>query len=277
MHGELLKARCGWCGRREDCRGDLSVETICEGCWQAGAMRPDVVWFGEMPDRPRPHRRRPRGVRPLRRDRHLGRGLPGGRLRRRGPGARHPDRRAQPRALGQRPRLRRAAATVRRPRRCRPSSRGCWRSRADARGVAPLLAGLAGRRGPLRPARRADDGQPRAASPARARASPPSSPTARSRPSTPARSAGCELRLAGRRGRWLLRLGDTGAHVGLGAFRAPLRRPRRMEHSRTAASSLTIPTTVWSSSVRTAASRPKAARSTPPAGPSRARGTVRTN
>jgi NAD-dependent deacetylase len=49
MHGELLKARCGWCGRREACRGDLSVETVCEGCWQTGAMRPDVVWFGEMP------------------------------------------------------------------------------------------------------------------------------------------------------------------------------------------------------------------------------------
>lgn len=49
MHGELLTARCGWCGRREACRGDLSVETICEGCWQTGAMRPDVVWFGEMP------------------------------------------------------------------------------------------------------------------------------------------------------------------------------------------------------------------------------------
>ena len=49
MHGELLKARCGWCGRREECRGDLSVETICEGCRRTGAMRPDVVWFGEMP------------------------------------------------------------------------------------------------------------------------------------------------------------------------------------------------------------------------------------
>ena len=49
MHGELLKARCGWCGRREDCREDLSVETICAGCWRHGAMRPDVVWFGEMP------------------------------------------------------------------------------------------------------------------------------------------------------------------------------------------------------------------------------------
>jgi hypothetical protein len=32
-------------------------------------------------------------------------------------------------------------------------------------------------------------------------------------------SGGCELRLAGRRGRWILRLGDTRAHVGLGAFR----------------------------------------------------------
>jgi NAD-dependent deacetylase len=49
MHGELLKARCGWCGRREDCRGDLSVDTICEGCRRAGGMRPDIVWFGEMP------------------------------------------------------------------------------------------------------------------------------------------------------------------------------------------------------------------------------------
>jgi NAD-dependent deacetylase len=49
MHGELLKARCGRCGRREECRGDLSVETTCQGCRQAGGMRPDVVWFGEMP------------------------------------------------------------------------------------------------------------------------------------------------------------------------------------------------------------------------------------
>ena len=32
-------------------------------------------------------------------------------------------------------------------------------------------------------------------------------------------TAGCELRLAGRRGRWILRLGDTGAHGDLDAFR----------------------------------------------------------
>jgi NAD-dependent deacetylase len=49
MHGELLVARCGWCGRRAECRIDLSVDPVCEGCRQDGAMRPDVVWFGEMP------------------------------------------------------------------------------------------------------------------------------------------------------------------------------------------------------------------------------------
>jgi NAD-dependent deacetylase len=49
MHGQLLVARCGRCGRREPCRGDLSAETVCAGCGRAGAMRPDVVWFGEMP------------------------------------------------------------------------------------------------------------------------------------------------------------------------------------------------------------------------------------
>jgi NAD-dependent deacetylase len=49
MHGELLMARCGRCGGREDCRQDLSVATVCKGCGEAGAMRPDVVWFGEVP------------------------------------------------------------------------------------------------------------------------------------------------------------------------------------------------------------------------------------
>jgi hypothetical protein len=33
-------------------------------------------------------------------------------------------------------------------------------------------------------------------------------------------SAGCELRLPGRSGRWILRLGDTGAHGDLAGFRA---------------------------------------------------------
>ena len=29
--------------------GDLSVESICPACGRVGQMRPDVVWFGEMP------------------------------------------------------------------------------------------------------------------------------------------------------------------------------------------------------------------------------------
>ncbi len=47
MHGELLKALCAHCGERQACTGDLCVETLCGG--KPGGMRPDVVWFGEMP------------------------------------------------------------------------------------------------------------------------------------------------------------------------------------------------------------------------------------
>ncbi|MGJ0397463.1 MAG: NAD-dependent deacylase [Methylocystis sp.] len=46
MHGELLKARCASCGAVSDCRNDLTVDSRC-GC--AGALRPHVVWFGEIP------------------------------------------------------------------------------------------------------------------------------------------------------------------------------------------------------------------------------------
>jgi NAD-dependent deacetylase len=49
MHGELLAARCGGCGWRGAWREDLSVELACPGCARAGGLRPDVVWFGEMP------------------------------------------------------------------------------------------------------------------------------------------------------------------------------------------------------------------------------------
>jgi len=49
MHGELTKARCEKCdgiARRTD---DLTTETDCPNCHLKGGMRPDVVWFGEMP------------------------------------------------------------------------------------------------------------------------------------------------------------------------------------------------------------------------------------
>lgn len=49
MHGELLKAVCGRCGGARPWENDLHVETRCPGCGAAGAMRPDVVWFGEIP------------------------------------------------------------------------------------------------------------------------------------------------------------------------------------------------------------------------------------
>jgi NAD-dependent deacetylase len=29
--------------------GDLSLEEVCEKCERAGGVRPDIVWFGEMP------------------------------------------------------------------------------------------------------------------------------------------------------------------------------------------------------------------------------------
>jgi NAD-dependent deacetylase len=49
MHGEILKALCARCGARHIWHQDLSVTTPCPGCGAHGGMRPDVVWFGEMP------------------------------------------------------------------------------------------------------------------------------------------------------------------------------------------------------------------------------------
>lgn len=49
MHGELMKARCARCEAVHPWRDDLSTATPCPTCARAGAMRPHVVWFGEMP------------------------------------------------------------------------------------------------------------------------------------------------------------------------------------------------------------------------------------
>jgi len=49
MHGELARALCAACQESVPWTGDLSTETVCGACGQAGGMRPDVVWFGEMP------------------------------------------------------------------------------------------------------------------------------------------------------------------------------------------------------------------------------------
>jgi NAD-dependent deacetylase len=49
MHGELLKALCALCGERHPWDKDLSLEVLCPACGKRHGMRPDVVWFGEMP------------------------------------------------------------------------------------------------------------------------------------------------------------------------------------------------------------------------------------
>jgi len=49
MHGELFKALCSRCGARHPCTEDLGTATACPACAKTGGMRPDVVWFGEMP------------------------------------------------------------------------------------------------------------------------------------------------------------------------------------------------------------------------------------
>lgn len=55
LHGELLKARCGDCGSVRGWTEDLDAATPCPACG-AKAMRPHIVWFGELPfDLPRIH------------------------------------------------------------------------------------------------------------------------------------------------------------------------------------------------------------------------------
>ncbi|MTI13947.1 Sir2 family NAD+-dependent deacetylase [Sansalvadorimonas verongulae] len=49
MHGELLKARCTACDSVHTITGDLSLASICGVCQSQGTVRPDIVWFGEIP------------------------------------------------------------------------------------------------------------------------------------------------------------------------------------------------------------------------------------
>ena len=50
MHGEHLNAWCTACDVRSPWRGTLIDRPPCPACGEA-ALRPDVVWFGEMPYR----------------------------------------------------------------------------------------------------------------------------------------------------------------------------------------------------------------------------------
>jgi len=49
MHGTHLTAWCLACDARPAWRGPLIDRPACPACGTAGQMRPDVVWFGEMP------------------------------------------------------------------------------------------------------------------------------------------------------------------------------------------------------------------------------------
>src|SRR5690606_17194813 len=50
MHGEGLSAWCTACDARHRCEGTLRGSPPCPACGET-ALRPDIVWFGEMPYR----------------------------------------------------------------------------------------------------------------------------------------------------------------------------------------------------------------------------------
>lgn len=52
MHGQHRQALCNHCQARRPWgldAPDLAVDLTCASCGRSGGMRPDVVWFGEMP------------------------------------------------------------------------------------------------------------------------------------------------------------------------------------------------------------------------------------
>lgn len=49
MHGELLKARCMKCEAVYELCASFDAKTPCAHCCAVNSLRPDIVWFGEMP------------------------------------------------------------------------------------------------------------------------------------------------------------------------------------------------------------------------------------
>lgn len=49
MHGQILSALCAACGDRWTWTSDMTRSDVCRTCAMAGPVRPDIVWFGEIP------------------------------------------------------------------------------------------------------------------------------------------------------------------------------------------------------------------------------------
>ena len=49
MHGELTKGWCLACNQRFAWAGPMGEGAACPSCEDTGRVRPDIVWFGEMP------------------------------------------------------------------------------------------------------------------------------------------------------------------------------------------------------------------------------------
>lgn len=49
MHGGVFRICCAGCGGVFAAEGDVFETDKCGGCGGAGTLRPDIVWFGEMP------------------------------------------------------------------------------------------------------------------------------------------------------------------------------------------------------------------------------------
>jgi NAD-dependent deacetylase len=48
-HGSMLLAKCDACDHKFDWLNDLTPQDLCPSCQAKGQIRPDVVWFEEMP------------------------------------------------------------------------------------------------------------------------------------------------------------------------------------------------------------------------------------
>jgi len=49
MHGELQRGLCLACGTAPALREDIDARSTCRRCGARGKLRPDIVWFGEIP------------------------------------------------------------------------------------------------------------------------------------------------------------------------------------------------------------------------------------